>query len=340
MADSISKSSINNSAIASHQAPPPLPSGGAAARPIETFSKLSKPFEALFIDLNGTVSNGESINPDVRKGLALAKRRGQKVAFVTNSGSSVEEIEDFLKTLKLLRGRHFDAVFTAGEEAYAFLSAKSDWRIGIPHDSTQLYTDYLYRKLCRFRREARSDVSPGLEGRDQVFCFEKTYHNDKRDFADLADWASSRKLDVLWLYAFKTQFGYGKEADYTDQINQLLGRGVKVIHSNPDRVYVWDGQAQDNFGGRVLRKHKNVIPTGKPDGNLLKMALEWAGCEPSKALMLGDQPSVDLAAAENAGCKSALYVGPGCLLQTSRFVRQSLDAILASYSQCVGEFQW
>lgn len=120
----------------------------------------------------------------------------------------------------------------------------------------------------------------------------------------------ARRADVVVV-------GEGPGIDYeslTTGINLILGRGARLVATNPDTTVdgVCDGQRVVLPGGGALvapfAAATGVTPTvvGKPEPLLYEMALEQLGCAASRCLMIGDRPDTDIAGAERLGMWTAL----------------------------------
>ena len=111
--------------------------------------------------------------------------------------------------------------------------------------------------------------------------------------------------------------GEGQGIDYeslTTGINLILGRGARLVVTNPDTTVdgVRDGQRVVLPGGGALvapfAAATGVTPTvvGKPEPLLYDMALRQLGCVACRCLMIGDRPDTDIAGAERLGMWTAL----------------------------------
>lgn len=111
--------------------------------------------------------------------------------------------------------------------------------------------------------------------------------------------------------------GEGPGLDYetlTTGINLILGRGARLVCTNPDTTVdgLRDGQPAVLPGGGALvaafAAATGVTPTviGKPEPLLYEMALERLGCVAGACLMVGDRPDTDIAGAERLGMWTAL----------------------------------
>jgi HAD superfamily hydrolase (TIGR01450 family) len=111
--------------------------------------------------------------------------------------------------------------------------------------------------------------------------------------------------------------GEGAGIDYeslTTGINLVLGRGARLVATNPDTTVdgMRDGQHVVLPGGGALvapfAAATGVTPTvvGKPEPLLYEMALEQLDCPAGRCLMIGDRPDTDIVGAERLGMWTAL----------------------------------
>ncbi|MGP1255998.1 MAG: HAD-IIA family hydrolase [Kiloniellales bacterium] len=107
----------------------------------------------------------------------------------------------------------------------------------------------------------------------------------------------------------------GFDYDRLRAIARLLTDGAELWVANPDLTHPGlDGRPVPETGS-LLAAVQSVAPDavprifGKPEAALFQAALEAAGARPANAVMLGDNPSTDVAGAEALGIP-ALLIGP------------------------------
>jgi len=107
---------------------------------------------------------------------------------------------------------------------------------------------------------------------------------------------------------FDTELTFGKLEDACI----LLGRGVDYIATNPDYVCpTWYGSVPDcgSIAG-ILKTATGREPRfiGKPNPEMLLLALEKTGLAAEDALMIGDRVYTDIASGVNAGVDTVLVL--------------------------------
>lgn len=107
----------------------------------------------------------------------------------------------------------------------------------------------------------------------------------------------------------------GFDYDRLQVIARLLAKGAELWVANPDMVHPGpDGLPVPETGSLLAAVH-SVAPAavprifGKPEAALFQAALDAARAKPQNAIMLGDNPSTDVAGAEALGIP-ALLIGP------------------------------
>lgn len=116
------------------------------------------------------------------------------------------------------------------------------------------------------------------------------------------------------LQGFDTELTFKK----LDDCSRLLTRGVTFIATNPDWVcptaygYVPDCGSVCEMLFRATGKRPRFI--GKPQPDMVYMALEKTGCKKEEAMLIGDRLYTDVACALNAGIDGAFVLsGEGTL---------------------------
>ena len=101
---------------------------------------------------------------------------------------------------------------------------------------------------------------------------------------------------------------YGKLETAT---RHILG-GARFVATNRDRLVNSDGGLSPGNGAIVaaLAEATGVEPivVGKPQPTIMEAAIERLGLAPKGLVMVGDNPETDIAAAKNAGLRSALIL--------------------------------
>jgi 4-nitrophenyl phosphatase len=108
--------------------------------------------------------------------------------------------------------------------------------------------------------------------------------------------------------------GLDRELTYEklEAATHLIRNGVAFIGTNPDRTLPSPNGHVPGAGSilAALEAATDVKPRiiGKPERALLDAALTQLGVQPDETLMVGDRVETDVAAGQNAGCRSALLL--------------------------------
>lgn len=120
--------------------------------------------------------------------------------------------------------------------------------------------------------------------------------------------------------------GYDTELTYRklEDCCILLGRGVDYIATHPDLVCpTWYGSAPDC--GSVIEMldtacHRRPLVIGKPQPEMVLLALEKFGCAPEDACLIGDRVYTDIACGVNAGIDTVFVLsGEGVVSDTEKY---------------------
>ncbi len=125
---------------------------------------------------------------------------------------------------------------------------------------------------------------------------------------------------------------YGKLETAT---RHILG-GARFVATNRDRLVNSDGGLSPGNGAIVaaLVEATGVAPivVGKPQATIMDAAIERLGLAPAGLLMVGDNPETDIAAADNAGLRSALIL-------TGVTTRAAADALVPPPTWIVEDYE-
>ena len=148
----------------------------------------------------------------------------------------------------------------------------------------------------------------------EEMAFYKQHANEGRDAESLAD-LRARSAEVLSrglgqevpVHVLVDAIRFGPYPDAAPALRDLRARGLRLIC-----VSNWDISLRDVLERCGLMQHLDgavssaEVSAPKPDPALLLAGCELAGCKPAEALMVGDTPSEDTAAAQAAGMRSVL----------------------------------
>jgi len=148
----------------------------------------------------------------------------------------------------------------------------------------------------------------------EEMAFYKQHANEGRDPESLAD-LRARSAEVLSrglgqevpVQVLVDAIRFGPYPDAVPALRDLRERGLRLIC-----VSNWDISLREVLERCGLMQHLDgavssaEVAAPKPDPALLLAGCELAGCGPEEALMVGDTPEEDTAAAKAAGIRSLL----------------------------------
>lgn len=216
----------------------------------------------FLLDMDGTLYLDDNLFDGVLDFLAAVKARRGRYMFLTNNSS--RGVEDYVKKLRRL-----------GIEA-----EKEDFLTSVHAAIHTLKKEYP-KAVCyvagtaSFRRQLEG---AGIEVRESV----------------------SEDIDLL-LSGFDTELTFQKLEDSCI----LLGRGIPWLATNPDWVcptaygYVPDCGSVCQMLTRATGREPRFI--GKPQPDMVHLALEKTGFASAEAVMVGDRLYTDIACGVNAG---------------------------------------
>lgn len=223
----------------------------------------------FLLDMDGTLYLEDQLFPGVLEFLALVKERGGRAVYMTNNSS--RGIEDYLLKLKRL-----------GIEAAAADFVTS--------------TDATIELLRREYPGAR----PYVIG---TRSFQAQLRQAGIRLTDRAD----DSADLL-LAAFDRELNYQKLEDAC----RLLTRDIPYLATNPDWVcpvsfgFVPDCGSICEMLWRATGKRPRFI--GKPQPEMVELALKRTGFRKEEALLIGDRLYTDIACGLNAGVDTAFVL--------------------------------
>jgi len=104
------------------------------------------------------------------------------------------------------------------------------------------------------------------------------------------------------------QFSYDKLV----KACQLVGRGARLVATNPDHRLTMDGEVFPGTGAIVAAvatgSGKTPEVVGKPERRIFDMALAMVGCRPEEVLSVGDNIATDIGASVASGIRSVLLL--------------------------------
>ena len=235
----------------------------------------------FLLDMDGTLYLDNRLFDKVPEFLSLIRRRGGRYLFLTNNSS--RGVEGYREKL----GR------------MGIATEPSDYMTSADAAEHTLLTEFAGRKcyvsgtasLKRQLKEAGVDVTDVL----------------------------SDDIDLL-LSGFDTELTFQKLEDSCI----LLNRGVTWLATNPDWVCpTWYGSVPD-CGSVCEMLHRATGKTprfrGKPQPEMVRLALERTGFAPQQAVVIGDRLYTDVACGINAGIDSIFVLsGEGVMGDMAKY---------------------
>ena len=235
----------------------------------------------FLLDMDGTLYLDNRLFDKVPEFLSLIRRRGGRYLFLTNNSS--RGVEGYREKL----GR------------MGIATEPSDYMTSADAAEHTLLTEFAGRKcyvsgtasLKRQLKEAGVDVTDVL----------------------------SDDIDLL-LSGFDTELTFQKLEDSCI----LLNRGVTWLATNPDWVCpTWYGSVPDcGSVCEMLRRATGKTPRflGKPQPEMVRLALERTGFAPQQAVVIGDRLYTDVACGINAGIDSIFVLsGEGVMGDMAKY---------------------
>ena len=235
----------------------------------------------FLLDMDGTLYLDDRLFPKVPEFLSLIRRRGGRYLFLTNNSS--RGVEGYREKL----GR------------MGIATEPSDYMTSADAAEHTLLTEFAGRKcyvsgtasLKRQLKEAGVDVTDVL----------------------------SDDIDLL-LSGFDTELTFQKLEDSCI----LLNRGVTWLATNPDWVCpTWYGSVPDcGSVCEMLRRATGKTPRflGKPQPEMVRLALKRTGFTPQQAVVIGDRLYTDVACGINAGIDSIFVLsGEGVMGDIAKY---------------------
>lgn len=235
---------------------------------LDGIAPLAERYDGFILDLWGVVHDGRRPYPGVAEALGELRRRGKRVAFLSNAPRRSHVVESLLTGMGLDRGL-YDGTITSGELA---------WRI--------------LRDPHRFGRRALH-IGPERD----LSTVEDTGLELVPDAAG-AEFVLNTGPDP--------ERGNGEVAPYRPMLEACAARRLPMLCVNPDR-YVMVGEARVICAGALADLYVQLggpaaTEIGKPDPAVYPPVLEVLGiAETTRVVAIGDSPHTDLAGAQAAG---------------------------------------
>ena len=273
----------------------------------EAIPLLPSNIKALVLDMDGVLWTENRPIGDLSTIFAAITRRGLKVALATNNSTKTPE-----QYLARLRGFG--------------VTGLEDWQIvtssqALAHVLTEQFPSPFMEEGLGVRAEIFTIGETGL--------IEALREHGFTPITD-ADYAGTPLAVVL---------GMDRSLDFAKlrRAALLIRRGIPFYATNPDRTFPTPEGLIPGCGTLIaaLETATDVKPivVGKPAAYMLQLALEQLGTKPAETLVVGDRLETDIAAAQVAGCRTALVLSGVSTSAMGKAWRPAIEVIAADLSE-------
>ena len=248
---------------------------GKSVQHISGLEAVISQYDAIILDVWGTLHNGEMLFPGVLNTLRNLKNNGKAVGLLSNSPSRVASVTDRLAHTYGITPDLYQAAHNSGENSYLALQSRSDaWhaRLG-----------------------------------ENYFFIHAPAHT--LNYADLPYQATV--LDEANFIIISKTLDYNETVqDYEVMLSEALQRNLPMLCANPDRV-VGIGDTMFICPGTVAAFYEtmggNVYYHGKPFGDVYEHLNAMMGRPDKKrVLAIGDAFETDIRGGNRFGCDTLL----------------------------------
>jgi HAD superfamily hydrolase (TIGR01459 family) len=240
---------------------------------LDGIAPVADRYDGFVLDLWGVVHDGRRPYPGVPEALAELKKRGKKVAFLTNAPRRSWAVQRLLDAMGLDRAL-YDGIMSSGEIA---------WRLMKRRDHP-FFADLRGRRALHIGPER--DLSVSEEG-----------------VAELV--ADPAEADFLLNTGPDPERGSVDAEVYRPALEAAFAHRLPMLCVNPDRHVMVAGERLICAGALAdiyLALGGAVLEVGKPDPAVYGPVLELLGLsDRRRVLAVGDTPHTDLAGAQAAG---------------------------------------
>ena len=236
---------------------------------------MPKDKKLFLLDMDGTLYLGDTLFDCTPSFLENVRKNGGRYLFLTNNSS--KSALSYVEKLARLGIEATKDDFVTSVNATVRYLAENHKDEKIYAFGTASFREELRENGLQIVTQPEEDVSVLVIGFDTELCFEKLEH-----------------------------------------ACILLNRGVSFVATNPDWVCPTSYGSVPDCGSvcemlfRATGKRPKVI--GKPQPDMVYMALEKTGCDPKDALLIGDRLYTDIACGNAAGIDTAFVLsGEGTL---------------------------
>lgn len=233
----------------------------------------------FLLDMDGTLYLGNDLFPETLPFLEQIKSHGARAMYLTNNSSkSVSRYVEKLASFGIVATE--DDFLTSSQATAIYL---------LEHYKDKLLYVLGTASLCEELKNAGLNITTQLQ--DGIDCL---------------------------VMGYDTELVYQKLVDACI----LLGQGVDYIATNPDFVCPTEfGYVPDCGSVSIMLKNatgREPLFIGKPQKEMVELALKKAGMEKPDAVLIGDRIYTDIAAGQNAGVDTVLVLSGETTLEQAR----------------------
>jgi HAD superfamily hydrolase (TIGR01450 family) len=256
-------------------------------------------FDAFLLDLDGVVWRGEEAIPGAGRTIWRLREDGKRVVFMTNNASRSPR-QYAVKLMRMRIPTEPTDIVTSGHVVLAHLR-----RIGLRRgDRVHVCAAPALSQLLRGEGFVPTTQTRGVKALVVAW-------NPKVTFEDIRYAADVARTGVPFVAA-------NRDATYPSEHGLLPGSGAIVA-----AIEVASGV--------------RATAVGKPRPDLVRLALDRAGSDPSRTLVCGDRPDTDVAGARAAGLPVALVLTGVTLESDLGTLTERPDWILRDLSELLAE---
>lgn len=235
----------------------------------------------FLLDMDGTLYLGEQLFPGAGEFLSSIRAHGGRYLFLTNNSS--RGVDSYVKKLA---------------------------RLGIDSRAEDFLTS-VDAAICFLKKE--------YPGAKCYVCGTRSFYDQLRSAGICVTDRPTEDVTMV-LSGFDTELTFEK----LENASRLLTRGADWVATNPDWVCPTEWGSVPDCGSvcQMLTNATGRTPRfiGKPQPEMIYLALERTGCAPEEAVVVGDRIYTDIASGVNAGIDSVFVLsGEGVMEDMEKY---------------------
>ena len=272
---------------------------------ISSLLDLSSKIDTFFVDVFGTIWDGEAFYPSALQVCKQLIQMGKHIYILSNATTVNARFKEKYKPFGFIQNVHYTDIISSGDTLKDLLendhlldkitNSKTGTYYIIGRSNDKLLASVLDRRTMDLEKADAIYIGALQTQQDGKYI----YYEDLGPF--LKEAKKALKYHLPALCANPDYFAFLKE----------------MKHSTPGLLGKW---YQDNGG--------QVYWCGKPYGNIYDYAYKITGADPQRSAMVGDTIRTDILGGQNAGMKTILILGYGItqdLLNNGQTLQQISD---------------